>query len=110
MKNVFTDFYNIDTRTRNTVERAFGVIKKRFYALSTGLRVKKMDEAAKIVVCAFILHNLAIQFGDNGDDFIEDDDQPESPADGGDQLEEGDNAADTRERRRNQLLNFFQRN
>ena len=54
--------------TRSIVERAFGVIKNRFGALSTGFRVKNMKFASKLVVAAAILHNLAIKFGDKMDE------------------------------------------
>jgi len=50
------------------VERSFGVIKNRFYSLSTGLRVKSMESASKLVIAAVILHNLAIKFGDQWDE------------------------------------------
>ena len=51
--------------TRSIVERSFGVLKNRFYALSTGLRVKSMEYASKLIIAAAILHNLCHQFGDN---------------------------------------------
>ena len=55
-------------KTRNVVERSFGIWKKRFYCLDFGLRVHDMTLASKIIVCTSILHNLAIQHGDEGDD------------------------------------------
>jgi len=76
------------------VERAFGVLKNRFFALKTGIRLKDPKEASKIIVSACILHNLAIRFGAN---------LPMQPSG------ETGTAAENRERRRNQLLQFFQR-
>ena len=52
--------------TRNVVERAFGVVKNRFHALSSGLRVQNMESASKLATAAMILHNLALRFGDKG--------------------------------------------
>ena len=45
-------------RTRNTVERLFGVWKRRFSCLETGLRVKK-ETALVIIVATAVLHNVA---------------------------------------------------
>jgi hypothetical protein len=55
-------------KTRNLVERAFGVLKNQFQALKTRLRVKKPETAAKLIVCAGVLHNLCIIYGEEGDD------------------------------------------
>ncbi len=32
------------------------------------MRLRSMEEAAKMVQCAFILHNMCIMFGDDGSD------------------------------------------
>ena len=96
-------FNKAHIKTRNTVERAFGVLKKRFYAMSTGLRVKDMDFASKLVVAAMILRNLCIKFGDR-------EDEAEPPDEGHEEGQADAEAAPGRERRRNQLLIFFQRN
>ena len=72
--------------------------------MSTGLRVKDMDFASKLVVAAMILHNLCIKFGDQ-------EDETELPEEA--HHDEGQADAEVargRERRRNQLLIFFQRN
>ena len=73
------------------------------------LQVKDMRQASKLITCAVILHNLAIEFGDNCEGF--DDEEPEAEAttiaddhDGDDQP-----ARPHRERRRNQFLQFFTR-
>lgn len=46
-------------RTRNAVERSYGVLKRRFPVLSMGMRVKLKTVEAIIVACA-VLHNIAI--------------------------------------------------
>lgn len=62
-------FNEAHKQTRCTIERAFGVIKQRFYSLKTGLRVRSVQRAAELVQCAVILHNLCIRFNDHGNDF-----------------------------------------
>ena len=97
-------FNSCHRTTRNIVERAFGVVKKRFYSLSTGLRVPSMEFAAKLITAAMVLHNLCVRFGDRGD---EDEDEEVEPEAGQETEAE---PAHQQERRRNQLLVFFQRN
>ncbi|KAI8115846.1 putative nuclease HARBI1 [Lucilia cuprina] len=48
-------------RTRNTIERCFGVLKRRFPILSLGMRVSQYTSMAIIVACA-VLHNIAIKY------------------------------------------------
>lgn len=55
---------------RNAVERLFGVWKRRFPSLATGLQIKVETVLIVIVACG-VLHNLAIQNSDRGDDFEE---------------------------------------
>ncbi|CAI6372056.1 unnamed protein product [Macrosiphum euphorbiae] len=50
-------------RTRNPVERTYGVLKRRFPIVSLGLRLKLTTSQAIIVACS-ILHNIAC---DNND-------------------------------------------
>jgi hypothetical protein len=95
-------------QTRNVVERAFGVMKNRFFALKTGLRLKDPKKCSNIIISAVILHNLCIKFGDNGEDLSESEDEDE-PEDEGPLPGEDEEVGPERERRRNQLLNFFQR-
>ncbi len=110
-------FNKAHIRTRNCVERAFGQVKKRFYALHTGIRLKDPLETQKVIVSAFILHNLSIKLGSKDDELSEDeeedDNQPQAQEpDPEPEVQEGGTAAqrerERRERRRNQLLNFFQ--
>ena len=46
-------------RTRSAIERAFGVLKRRFYCLGQTLRTKLSTSRAIIMACA-VLHNIAI--------------------------------------------------
>ena len=85
------------------MERTFGIIKKRFYSLSTGLRVRKLSETSKIVIACFILHNLCIKFGDQGDDFEDFNDE-----DSNGNEDQAFPVPEQREGRRTELLHFFQ--
>ena len=91
--------------TRCSVERAFGSLKKRFYTLGEGLRVHDMKLASNLITCAVILHNLAIKFGDSGEDFV-----PVKILPGQPDIhipEDLNQVGPSREHRRNQILNFF---
>jgi DDE superfamily endonuclease len=55
-------------KTRNTVERAFGVMKRRFPTLHLGFRIRKSTTLICIVACA-VLHNIAINLKDSAEDF-----------------------------------------
>lgn len=48
------------TRTRNPVERQYGVWKRRFPVLSVGMRLK-LDTILTVIVAAAVLHNIAIE-------------------------------------------------
>ncbi|KAL0861600.1 hypothetical protein ABMA27_009099 [Loxostege sticticalis] len=50
-------------RTRNPVERSYGVWKRRFPVLSLGLRVK-LDKALVIIMATAVLHNMLRQRGE----------------------------------------------
>ena len=97
------------------VERSFGVLKKRFYALGTVLRVRDMVLASKLIECGCILHNLAIQHGYSGEDLLDDDQPQDGQARGQEGQAHGDGPGHQtpeqdppRERRRNELLACFQ--
>ncbi|KAJ8911568.1 hypothetical protein NQ315_007950 [Exocentrus adspersus] len=45
-------------QTRNTVERTFGVWKRRFACLSLGLRTK-LNTTLEVIVATAVLHNMA---------------------------------------------------
>ena len=64
-RNRAEEAYNASHKgTRNTVERCFGDLKRRFPILSMGLRLKMKTTMMTIVACA-ILHNQAIIFKDD---------------------------------------------
>ena len=67
-------FHKAHKKTQCTIERAYGVLKKRFCALMMGMRVRNMKRTAKLVQCAVILHNICILFSNNGDDLLDDED------------------------------------
>ncbi|XP_065213051.1 putative nuclease HARBI1 [Planococcus citri] len=48
-------------RTRNPVERQYGVLKRRFPVLALGMRMKLKKIQSVIVACA-VLHNICIDF------------------------------------------------
>lgn len=48
-------------KTRNSVERQYGVMKRRFPALAIGLRIK-LETAVNVIVACCILHNICIEF------------------------------------------------
>lgn len=54
--------------TRNLVERAFGVAKRRFPALSVGLQIS-LSLTLEVIVACFLLHNMAIEFKESNDGF-----------------------------------------
>lgn len=54
-------------KTRNVVERLFGVYKKRFPALAFGLRTK-VETVLQIIVATAVLHNIANNLRDIIDD------------------------------------------
>lgn len=45
-------------RTRNSIERVFGIWKRRFPVMAYGLRLK-MDTVLTIIVATSVLHNIA---------------------------------------------------
>lgn len=57
-------FNESQIRTRNSIERLFGVMKRRFPILALGIRLHLNKVEAVIVSCA-ILHNIAIMLGED---------------------------------------------
>lgn len=47
---------------RKDIERAFGVLKKRFVILKNGLRVRDVVKATNIIRCCFVLHNILVDY------------------------------------------------
>ena len=73
-------YNNSHTRTRNTVERAFGVLKRRFGYLGKNVRTA-LDTTKNIIVSALVLHNIAVETRlvlpqDGRDIIIDDNDLP----------------------------------
>jgi hypothetical protein len=56
--------------TRNTVERFFGVLKRRFPCLKNGLRLKLVTTVKVIVACG-VLHNICKEQNDEIADYFE---------------------------------------
>jgi len=46
-------------RTRNTIERVFGIWKRRFPILALGSRFSKVKSVLPMIVATAILHNIA---------------------------------------------------
>ena len=95
------------SQTRCLVEQTFGILKQRFYCLKTGLRVKDMKLAGKIITACAVMHNLCIQHGHILDEPEEEEDDHLPPPH--DQLDPANQDA-RGEQRRSQLLLHFQRN
>lgn len=55
------ELFNVSQiRTRNVVERSYGIWKRRFPVLSTGIKLRKMKTVLGVIVASAILHNIAI--------------------------------------------------
>ena len=54
------------TRTRNVIERCFGVLKQRFQCLLNGMRLAPQKVGRTVVACA-VLHNFLISEHDSFD-------------------------------------------
>lgn len=62
---------------RNTVERQYGVMKRRWPCLALGMQIR-VSTVLRVIVGCCILHNYAIRCNDTADDFPEiTDDQPQ---------------------------------
>ena len=64
------------SQTRMAIEKAFGILKRRFPALKHGLRLRKTENNCLLTLCAMVLHNICI---------LNDDEIPEI-----DEIEESD--------------------
>jgi len=60
----------IASATRKPVECAFGITKNRFPSLKYGIRLWDEDDACYLIASCFILHNLCIDSGDTGEEFL----------------------------------------
>lgn len=50
--------------TRNTVERAFGVMKRRFPVLKFGMQLRRLNLIQKIITVCVVFENICINMGD----------------------------------------------
>ena len=57
-------FQEAITRTRNPVEGCYGVWKRRFPVLATGIRLG-MDRLQSVIVATAVLHNIAVKENEN---------------------------------------------
>ena len=63
--------YNfIHSSTRTVIERAFGILKGHFRRLHF-IETKDMKTSCNITISCCVLHNICIVHGDNGDEFME---------------------------------------
>lgn len=53
--------------TRNVVERSYGILKRRFPVLESGMKLRRLDLIQKIVAVCCVLHNLCIDMGTDVD-------------------------------------------
>lgn len=51
-------------RTRNCVERKYGVLKRRFPCLSCGMQFRKFNTTQYVIIACAVLHNIAIDSND----------------------------------------------
>lgn len=51
-------------RTRNIIERTFGIWKRRFPVMALGLRFQKVENILPVIVATAVLHNIARRGGD----------------------------------------------
>lgn len=56
--------------TRKPVECEFGVLKKRFSTLSSGIMQEHEDNVVYFITAGIILHILCVLSGDDGSDFL----------------------------------------
>ena len=61
--NAKMKFNRCQARSRVVIEQTFGILKRRFACLHSGLRVDP-NKACKIVIACVILHNFGIIHGD----------------------------------------------
>ena len=58
------------TSTRSVVERTFGIMKRRFPGLHSGLRYQP-DRAARYIMACAVLHNMAVQLREPLEEFVD---------------------------------------
>ena len=106
--NQAEDLYNESLiRTRNTVERCFGVLKRRFPVLAMGIRVK-ITTVQSIIVATAVLHNIALFHGVRMPRVTREEEiLIRETLFNGVPLDAGEDRHNPREIRRNELINYF---
>lgn len=61
-------YNNAQIRTRNPIERLFGVWKRRFPCLSLGMRLSP-QKTCEVIVATAVLHNICSEINDDFDEF-----------------------------------------
>ena len=82
VKNNLGRFNYKHSATRMAIEKAYGVIKRRFPLLKFGLRFKKVVDSANCIAAAVVLHNICLLHDDDLNNFDEEnepagDDEPD---------------------------------
>lgn len=77
-------FNRVHARTRNIVERAFGMWKRRFPCLRRGLG-NKLSTVSNIIVACAVLYNITIQLNDEA---------PSEHGDGNERLNEPESTSE----------------
>ena len=60
------------SRRRTTIERAFGVLKRRFRLLLLGIDMVDLTEIDRLIMAACVVHNICMLY-DGEEDFVDDD-------------------------------------
>lgn len=99
--------YNVaHKRTRNTVERAFGVWKRRFPCLHRGL-TNKLSNITPIIIACAVLHNIAL-FNNEPTTFDDEEEAADDDADSDDDANAGpQDVPSGNQFRRNFILRHF---
>ena len=108
------NFNTSHKRTRQVIERAFGLLKQRFRCLdkSGGNLTYTPVKCCKIVISCFILHNICVRNSlpvedDTSDDEMNDDANERAPEDNAMQQYDAQDAADGLVLRRNLVNQYF---
>ena len=73
-------YNNAFKATRSSVERTFGIFKRRFSGLKTGLRFRSMEKCARLIQILGAIHNFVIREHNIDDDLDESEEDVEEVA------------------------------
>ena len=73
-------YNNAFKATRSSVERTFGILKRRFSGLKTGLRFRTMEKNGRLIQILGAIHNFVIREHNLDDDLVEDEEAVEEVA------------------------------